>query len=104
MSQNVPIANAVINMGSGVLAGVAATCTTQPFDMLKTRMQLKPTIYKNMIQSAKKVYLEEGMMGFFDGISVRLIRKPLNSAISWTIYEEVVRWYDRKDQLLKENL
>ncbi|GAA5797802.1 hypothetical protein HPULCUR_003197 [Helicostylum pulchrum] len=48
------------------------------------------------------VYLEEGFMGFFDGISVRLIRKPLNSAISWTIYEEVVRWYDRKDQLMKD--
>ncbi|CAO3650904.1 unnamed protein product [Mucor fragilis] len=104
VSHNVPVANAVINMGSGVAAGMAATCTTQPFDMLKTRMQLKPIMYKNLIQSAKKVYMEEGLMGFFDGISVRLIRKPLNSAISWTIYEEVVRWYNRKDQLLKEKL
>ncbi|CEP14031.1 hypothetical protein [Parasitella parasitica] len=104
VSHNVPVANALVNMGSGVAAGVAATCTTQPFDMLKTRMQLKPAMYKNLIQSAKKVYLEEGLMGFFDGISVRLIRKPLNSAISWTIYEEVVRWYSRKDQLLKEKL
>jgi solute carrier family 25 protein 38 len=87
-----------------VAAGIAATCTTQPFDMLKTRMQLKPQNYKNMFQSAKKVYLEEGMMGFFDGISVRLIRKPLNSAISWTIYEEVVRWYDRRESLIKEKM
>lgn len=44
-------------MGSGVVAGMAATCTTQPFDMLKTRMQLKPIMYKNLIQSARKVYL-----------------------------------------------
>ncbi|KAG1044718.1 hypothetical protein G6F43_011418 [Rhizopus delemar] len=88
-SHQKPIANALVNLGSGVAAGMAATCTTQPFDMLKTRMQLKPVIYKNLLQSAKKVYLEEGIMGFFDGISVRLIRKPLNSAISWTIYEEV---------------
>lgn len=104
VSHNLPVANAVINMGSGVAAGMAATCTTQPFDMLKTRMQLKPALYKNLIQSARKVYLEEGLIGFFDGISVRLIRKPLNSAISWTIYEEVVRWYDRKDQLMREKL
>ncbi|KAG1487641.1 hypothetical protein G6F46_012628 [Rhizopus delemar] len=103
-SHQKPIANALVNLGSGVAAGMAATCTTQPFDMLKTRMQLKPVIYKNLLQSAKKVYLEEGIMGFFDGISVRLIRKPLNSAISWTIYEEVVRWYNRKDILLKEKL
>ena len=57
MSHNLPVANAVINMGSGVVAGMAATCTTQPFDMLKTRMQLKPAMYKNLIQSAKKVYM-----------------------------------------------
>ncbi|KAI8075156.1 mitochondrial carrier domain-containing protein [Gongronella butleri] len=89
------VANALINLGSGVTAGVTATIITHPFDMLKTRMQLKPTIYKNVLQSARKVLAEEGLMGFFDGISVRLIRKPLNSAIAWTIYEEVVRWYAR---------
>lgn len=38
-------------------------------------------------------------MGFFDGISVRLIRKPLNSAIAWTIYEEILRWYTRQQTL-----
>ncbi|KAI8882410.1 mitochondrial carrier [Backusella circina FSU 941] len=94
----------LINMGSGVMAGSAATCTTQPFDMLKTRMQLKPTNYRNLIQSARKVFMEEGLIGFFDGISVRLIRKPLNSAISWTIYEEVIRWHSRRDALIKEKL
>jgi solute carrier family 25 protein 38 len=49
------VANAVINMGSGVVAGMTATILTQPFDMLKTRMQLKPTIYKNLLQAATKV-------------------------------------------------
>ncbi|OBZ83723.1 Solute carrier family 25 member 38 [Choanephora cucurbitarum] len=104
MANHIPIANIIVNMSSGVVAGMAATCTTQPFDMLKTRMQLKPMFYRNMIQSAKKVYREEGLLGFFDGISVRLIRKPLNSAISWTIYEEVVRWHQRKHRLIKEKL
>ncbi|RUS23186.1 mitochondrial carrier domain-containing protein [Endogone sp. FLAS-F59071] len=41
---------------TGVVAGVTATCVTQPFDMLKTRMQLKPQIYKNTWQSATKVF------------------------------------------------
>ncbi|KAF7730588.1 hypothetical protein EC973_001970 [Apophysomyces ossiformis] len=92
-SQQLAVANVAINLGSGVVAGAAATCMTQPFDMLKTRMQLKPNLYKYLIQAAQKVFREEGIMGFFDGISVRLIRKPLNSAISWAIYEEVVRWH-----------
>lgn len=53
----------LINLGSGVAAGMAATCTTQPFDMLKTRMQLKPSIYKNLLQSSKKVYLVSRIFG-----------------------------------------
>jgi len=61
--------------------------------MLKTRMQLKPSIYKNTLQSAMKVFLEEGFIGYFNGITVRLLRKSINSAISWTIYEEIIRAY-----------
>ncbi|KAL0078037.1 mitochondrial carrier domain-containing protein [Phycomyces blakesleeanus] len=99
--KNIEIPNMAINLGSGVVAGVAATCTTQPFDMLKTRMQLKPALYKHLVQAARKVFKEEGLVGFFDGISVRLIRKPLNSAISWAIYEEVIRWNDAK--LIQDN-
>lgn len=106
----------------GVLAGVAATSFTQPFDMLKTRMQLKPLVYRNLWSSAKKVIAvrlnpilpglvkvcinmvivvyvqEEGAIGFFDGMAVRLVRKSLNSAVSWTIYEEIIRWH-RNSQL-----
>ncbi|GAB5586129.1 hypothetical protein Unana1_01029 [Umbelopsis nana] len=92
------VANVAINLGSGVLAGVAATSFTQPFDMLKTRMQLKPLVYRNLWSSAKKVIAEEGAIGFFDGMAVRLVRKSLNSAVSWTIYEEIIRWH-RNSQL-----
>ncbi|KAG0237252.1 hypothetical protein BGW42_001519 [Actinomortierella wolfii] len=86
----------------GVAAGFLSTTITHPFDMLKTRMQLKPSDYKNVFQAARKVFLEEGMVGFFDGILVRTIRKSVHSAITWTVYEEVVRWYTarRADQHL----
>ncbi|KAF9433027.1 hypothetical protein BGZ76_009976 [Entomortierella beljakovae] len=82
-----------IHMVSGMAAGFLSTTITHPFDMLKTRMQLKPTEYKNVFQAARKVLMEEGAMGFLDGIFVRTIRKSIHSAISWTIYEEVVRWH-----------
>ncbi|KAG0243066.1 hypothetical protein BGW41_002928 [Actinomortierella wolfii] len=86
----------------GVAAGFLSTTITHPFDMLKTRMQLKPSDYKNVFQASRKVFLEEGMVGFFDGILVRTIRKSVHSAITWTVYEEVVRWYTarRADQHL----
>ncbi|KAF9971758.1 hypothetical protein BGZ73_005211 [Actinomortierella ambigua] len=96
LSLNTP----TIHMVSGVAAGFLSTTLTHPFDMLKTRMQLKPSDYKNVLHAARKVFLEEGMIGFFDGILVRTIRKSVHSAITWTVYEEVVRWYtaQRADQ------
>ncbi|KAF9988107.1 hypothetical protein BGZ65_012163, partial [Modicella reniformis] len=83
------VSTPTIHMISGMAAGFLSTTITHPFDMLKTRMQLKPTEYKNVFQGARKVLLEEGAIGFLDGIFVRTIRKSIHSAISWTVYEEV---------------
>jgi solute carrier family 25 protein 38 len=44
-------------MVAGVTAGFFSTTLTHPFDMLKTRMQLKPAEYKNVLQAARKVLM-----------------------------------------------
>lgn len=80
-----------VNMTSGFISAVAATSITQPFDMIKTRIQLKPREYRNLLQGFGRIASEEGILGFFSGMIPRLVRKSLSSAISWTVYEEVVR-------------
>ncbi|KAL1923836.1 uncharacterized protein VTP21DRAFT_8816 [Calcarisporiella thermophila] len=102
-TRSIDVAPAAVHMSSGVIAGISATLITHPFDMLKTRMQLRPQVYTNTWKSAAKVYREEGFIGFFDGLSMRLLRKTLNSSIAWTVYEEIVRWHKR-EQLLGEKL
>ncbi|KAF9097791.1 hypothetical protein BGX29_003625 [Mortierella sp. GBA35] len=87
------VSTPTVHMVAGVTAGFFSTTLTHPFDMLKTRMQLKPAEYKNVLQAARKVLMEEGAIGFLDGILVRTVRKSIHSAISWTVYEEVVRWH-----------
>ncbi|KAI9004131.1 mitochondrial carrier domain-containing protein [Gaertneriomyces semiglobifer] len=85
----------MIHMGSGLVSGVAATVITNPFDVIKTRMQLKPTDYPSTLHSISKITKEEGFRGFFSGIMPRLLRKTFSSAITWTIYEEIIsrRWF-----------
>ncbi|TPX69015.1 hypothetical protein SpCBS45565_g02731 [Spizellomyces sp. 'palustris'] len=82
----------VVHMSSGIVSGIAATVVTNPFDVVKTRMQLKPSDYSTMFQSAQKIAREERAIGFFSGMLPRLLRKTVSSAITWTIYEEIVRW------------
>ncbi|TGO60825.1 hypothetical protein BCON_0032g00200 [Botryotinia convoluta] len=83
--------SASINFGSGVLAAGLATAITNPFDAIKTRIQLQPKKYTNLVMAGKKMVGEEGVKSLFDGLGLRMGRKAVSSALAWTIYEELIR-------------
>lgn len=83
--------SASINFLSGVLAAGLATAITNPFDALKTRLQIMPEKYGNMIKAGRKMVTEEGIRSLFDGLGLRMARKALSSALAWTVYEELIR-------------
>ena len=87
--------SAPINFTSGVLAAGLATAITNPFDAVKTRLQLEPRKYANMWQTARKMVASEGSRSLFQGLGLRMGRKALSSALVWTIYEEVIRATER---------
>lgn len=87
--------SAGINFMSGVLAAVSATTLTNPFDAIKTRIQIAPEKYRNMVQAAKIMLADEGVRSMFNGLSLRIGRKAISSALTWTVYEEVIRRAER---------
>jgi len=86
---------ATTNFLSGILAAVSATTLTNPFDAIKTRLQLMPAQYGNMVQAGGRMLREEGVRSMFDGLSLRIGRKAISSALAWTVYEEMVRRAER---------
>jgi solute carrier family 25 protein 38 len=102
LSQKVPVAGELsirmkgstsvsINFGSGILAAGLATTFTNPFDAIKTRIQLQPKKYHNMVHAGKKMIREDGFKSLFDGLGLRMGRKAISSALAWTLYEELIR-------------
>lgn len=87
--------SASINFGSGILAAGLATAITNPFDSIKTRIQLQPGLYKNMFHAAHKMVSEEGLKCLLDGLGLRMGRKAMSSALAWTLYEELIRRAER---------
>jgi solute carrier family 25 protein 38 len=83
--------SASINFGSGVLAAGLATAITNPFDAIKTRIQLEPKKYHNMLHAGKRIIREDGFKALFDGLGLRMGRKAISSALAWTVYEELIR-------------
>lgn len=87
-----------INFLSGVLAAGLATAITNPFDAVKTRLQLMPGRYGNTIRASQQMVKEEGIRSLFDGLGLRVGRKAISSALAWTLYEELIRRAEMKVQ------
>jgi solute carrier family 25 protein 38 len=85
---------AAINFGSGILAACLATAITNPFDAVKTRLQLQPDVYRHTFVAFGKMLREEGWKSLFRGLGLRMARKGVSSALAWTVYEEVVRRWE----------
>ncbi|KAG2114693.1 solute carrier family 25 member 38 [Suillus discolor] len=95
----IPTAYAVgIHSFSAASAGAVATMATHPFDVIKTKMQVRSEdkyrgftttvirIFKAVIFSSLNSQ-QRGAAGFFDGASLRMSRKILSSAIGWAVFE-----------------
>jgi solute carrier family 25 protein 38 len=82
---------ASINFASGVFSGVVCSVISNPFDAVKTRIQLQPEGYRNMVHAARRMVGEEGVRALWDGLALRMSRKALSSALAWTVYEELIR-------------
>lgn len=79
-----------INFVSGAMAAGLATAITNPFDAVKTRLQLMPGRYGNMLRAGQLMVREDGMRSLFGGLGLRIGRKALSSALAWTVYEELI--------------
>lgn len=81
----------VITFIAGVLAGFTATVTTQPFDVIKTKIQFQKYNvkgYSNMIETIKAIYYEDGVLGFQRGLLPRISKRFFSFPLVWTLYEQ----------------
>ncbi|KAH7160100.1 mitochondrial carrier domain-containing protein [Dactylonectria estremocensis] len=80
-----------VNFTSAMLAGGACSVVSNPFDAVKTRIQLQPQLYRNIWHAWYKMVTQEGVRSLWDGLALRMSRKALSSALAWTVYEELIR-------------
>ncbi|KAI0443279.1 Dor1-domain-containing protein [Xylaria telfairii] len=83
--------SATINFSSGALAGATCSFISNPFDAVKTRIQLQPHVYRNMVHACQMMVTQEGVRSLYDGLALRMTRKAISSALAWMLYEELIR-------------
>ncbi|KAH7912469.1 mitochondrial carrier domain-containing protein [Hygrophoropsis aurantiaca] len=86
-----------IHSFSAASAGAIATLVTQPFDVVKTKMQVRTEDrYRGFMSTVVRTWTQRGIGGFFDGASLRLTRKVFSSAIGWAVFEGMLLFMQTK--------
>jgi len=81
----------LMHTASAASAGAIATMVTHPFDVIKTKVQVRSEDrYHGFSRTVRTIWTQRGPAGFFDGASLRMSRKILSSAIGWAVYEGVL--------------
>ncbi|QLG74606.1 hypothetical protein HG535_0G04890 [Zygotorulaspora mrakii] len=77
--------------GFGFLSSCSVVALTQPIDVVKTRMQSKYAwkSYKNSINCAYRIFVEEGFTHLWKGWVPRLFKVGLSGGISFGVYQYV---------------
>lgn len=86
----------LIHFTCGVVAGLAASMVTQPFDVVKTKMQLYPHQFTSFPQAVWYVNKKYGPTGYFKGLVPRMLRRTLMAAMAWTLYEQITKNFGLK--------
>lgn len=95
LAPHVPNATAV-NAASSTVAAMGATLLTQPMDVLRTRMQLGTGVTSpsnmglNSFKQMARIMKKEGGTAMLVGIGPRFFKRTLQSALVWTLYEELM--------------
>lgn len=94
--------NPAINFASGTLAAVAATLLTQPADVVRTRVQLGLARGSatgagggvrggaSIVSVLQHIAASQGYKGMLVGAAPRILKRTLQTALVWTLYEELM--------------
>lgn len=82
-----------ITFAIGAIAGLVTVYTTQPLDVIKTRMQSLSARqqYRNSFHCGYRILTEEGLLRFWTGTTPRLARLIMSGGIVFTVYENVMK-------------
>ncbi|KAL3157456.1 hypothetical protein ABBQ32_011922 [Trebouxia sp. C0010 RCD-2024] len=94
-----------VNFASGAAAAVVATLATQPADVIRTRMQLVAANGKHLspVKTLQVAMQTGGAKALLVGALPRVLKRTVQTAVVWTMYEELVPRVTRVAEVLRQS-
>jgi hypothetical protein len=86
---------------AGAMAGTAACLACYPLDLVRTRLTTElegQEHYRGIVDAFRKIWAEEGFLGFYSGVGATLFVAVPSFAISYTVYG-TLKEYTLDDEL-----
>jgi CRP-like cAMP-binding protein len=80
---------------AGTITGALGAVASNPFDLVKTRLQVPAKIseYSSMRQAMVSIYEKEGARTFYRGVGASVARDMLGSSVNLTVQSLVSEWF-----------
>ena len=90
----------VETVACGIVSGMTATLCTYPLDLLRTRLatQGEPRTYHGVVHAVRTIGRQEGVRGFYQGLSPTLIEIVPYVALQLLIYEKLRHAYHTRER------
>ena len=88
----------VLSKSSTTTATTTTTTTSIANDAARTITQhYSATVRPSMFQIGKDVIKEQGIMGFYKGLSMNWVKGPVSFSISFTTFDTMKEWIDKEE-------
>ena len=89
------VSTARSNFMNGAIAKLGATFVTYPLQLVKSRLQAankdndKTMHYKGILNAVKKIWHEDGFLGFFQGMQTKIFQSVLAAALLFAVQDSL---------------
>eukprot|EP00760_Papus_ankaliazontas_P028577 PhM_4_TR3781/c0_g1_i1/m.105206/K15100/SLC25A1, CTP; solute carrier family 25 (mitochondrial citrate transporter), member 1 len=88
-----PAQEPVAGFMAGLIAGFASVVLTQPFDVVKTKMQgIHADRFQSSSACAQQLYQMHGAKAFYAGAAPRFVRVSVGAGITFSLYPVLKAW------------
>ncbi|KAL7572509.1 hypothetical protein ACA910_000333 [Epithemia clementina (nom. ined.)] len=79
-------------LAASAFSKMVACLISYPHEVIRSRMQDARAPYVGLFETCQRMYVKEGLLGFYSGLPITLVRVLPNTCLTFLTYELLLQW------------